>query len=237
MLILEKSLLDCEIFMTKKFLPSCAFLSLMLNTEFLEAFFLEFRMCGLRRVRPFCMCFMNVLDLGFSWVLEINSHISELKKPISWAVSQMKANSLKSAIFFLLVNLRIISLIFLNWFPLSVLWLLSTRSVFVGLFVLHGNHHQSSHQNQHGPCPGVLGLVRGTTEWFGWEGDLEDAPVPAWPVWVPSLSQAMALRCSSTTGHAGAASAPLWLKNSRVMFTVLESEGKCRGLNCVHNSK
>lgn len=35
----KKSLLDCEIFMTKKFLPSCAFLSLMLNTEFLKAFF------------------------------------------------------------------------------------------------------------------------------------------------------------------------------------------------------
>lgn len=67
----------------KKFLPSCAFLSLMLNTEFLEAFFLESSVCGLRRVRPFCMCFMNVLGLDFSWVLEINSRISELKTPVS----------------------------------------------------------------------------------------------------------------------------------------------------------
>lgn len=82
MLNLEKSLLDCEMFMTKKFLPSCAFLSLMLNTEFLKVFFLESSVCGLRRVGPFWMCFVNVLGLDFSWVLEINSLISELKTPV-----------------------------------------------------------------------------------------------------------------------------------------------------------
>lgn len=111
MLILEKSLLDCEIFMTKNsFLPVLSS-ALCLTLNFLGLFFSRIScVCGLRRVRSFCMCFVNVLGLDCSWFLKINFDVSGLRTPVSWAVSQMKGNSLKSVKFFLLVNFRITSI-------------------------------------------------------------------------------------------------------------------------------
>lgn len=184
------------------------------------------------------MCFMNVLGLDFSWVLEINSLISELKTPVSWAVRQMKGNSLKSAMFF---TVKLENHFTLHSNPISfALWPLSTRSVFVGVFVLHGNRNQTGHQTQCGPCPGVLGLLPVEPQsGLGWRGPR------GWPSSSParvgslSVSQAMA---SDVAAPRDGLELLLPLlpsvaeKHSRVMSTALRSEGEHRNLYSVYNS-
>ena len=171
MLILEKSLLDCKIFMTKNsFLPVLSS-ALCLTLNFLGLFFSRIScVCGLRRVRSFCMCFVNVLGLDCSWFLKINFDVSGLRTPVSWAVSQMKGNSLKSVKFFFTSKLQNH---FNFWTDFLCLWLLSTGSVFVGLFVLHGNRNQTSHQTPPGLCCCAGAAPCGTTVWFGLEGTLK----------------------------------------------------------------
>lgn len=179
---------------------------------------------------------MNVLGLDFSWVLEINSHISELKKPVSWAVSQMKGNSLKSVMFFTskLKNhfTSISKLISFVCFATAV----SKVSV---CWSVCPPWKPSSNQSPK-PTRAVLGLVpwnhrvgrvgRGPWRWPG-----------SSPACVGSLSEpsegfemqqhhGMCWSCCSLCS-------PLAKKQLQGDVHRAQSEGKCRDLNSVLNSK
>lgn len=183
---------------------------------------------------------MNVLGLDISCVLEINSDISELKTPVSWAAGQIKGNHLKSAIFF---NSK-----FRNHFSLIsevtsfVCFVTAVTKVSVCRSVCPPwKPYQIRHQTQGGPCPGVLGLLPVEPQsGLGWKGTLgmtQFQPRPCgfalwaeWWLWdaaAPRDVQELLLPLLPSVAE----------KHSGEMFTVLKSEGKHRGLCSVHNSK